>query len=49
MKIVIESLFLIVMSSSCGLNSYLAVNIHDKSTSILGDYSTKKHIQGTKF
>jgi len=44
-----ELLLLIVMSSSYGLNSCLAVknlNIHDKSTSISSDYGMNEYIQG---
>jgi len=51
-KIVLESLFLIVMSPSCGLNSCLAVknlNIHDKSTSMSSDYGTNEHIQDFRY
>jgi len=52
MKIVFTSLFLIVMSPSCGLNSCLAVNnlnIHDKSTLMPSDYGTNEHIQGFRY
>ena len=52
MKIVLESLFLIVMSPSCWLNSCLAVKnlyIHDKSTSMSSDCGTNEHIQGFRY
>ena len=52
MKMAFELLFLIVMSPSCGRNSCLAVNnlnIHDKSTSMLGGYGTNEHIQGFRY
>ena len=48
MEIVIESLCLVVISSSCWLNSHLQVknlNIHDKSS----DYGTNEHIQGFRY
>jgi len=52
MKMAFELLFLIVMSPSCGLNSYLVVknlNIHDKSTLMSSDYGTTEHIQGFRY
>jgi len=52
LHIVFESVFLIVMSPSCGLNSCLAVNnlnIHDKSTSMPSGYGTNEHIQGFRY
>ena len=52
MKMAFESIFLIAMSPSCGLNSCLAVNnlnIHDKSTSMSSDYGTNEHIQGFRY
>jgi len=47
LHIVFELIFLIVMSPLCGLNSCLAVKnlkVHDKLTSILGDYGMNEHI-----
>jgi len=52
MKMAFELLFLIVISLSCGLNGCLAVknlNIHNKSTSMSGDYGTNEHIQGFRY
>ena len=52
MKIVFESYFLIVMSPSCGLNSCLRVknlNIYNKSTSMLSDYSINEYIHGFRY
>ena len=52
LHIVFELLFLIVMSPLCRLNSCFAVKnlkVHDKLTSMLGDYSMNEHIQGFRY
>jgi len=52
MEIVIESLCLVVISPSCWLNSHFPVknlNIHDKSTLMLSDYSINEHIQSFRY
>jgi len=52
MKIVFESLCLVVISPSCWLNSHLPVknlNIHDKSTSMSSSYGTNEHIHGFRY